>query len=101
MAQPNLIQSKLTWRFVLQDAQKRTEELLKLDPDWHLAKVISRQLEFMEECTRGDRSPTPEEADRITLGPIAVKNFEESDPDYAKWLSALDYAFRVTWSRLP
>ncbi|MBX3184466.1 MAG: hypothetical protein KIT72_02330 [Polyangiaceae bacterium] len=101
MPQPNLIQSKLTWRFMLQDAKKRTEQMLKVDPDWQLAKVISRQLEFMEECTRGERSPTPEEAGRITIGPIGAKNFEESDPEYAQWLGELEYAFRVTWSRLP
>ncbi|MCB9589698.1 MAG: hypothetical protein H6718_30065 [Polyangiaceae bacterium] len=101
MVKPNIIQSKLTWRFMLQDAQKRTDDMLKVDPDWQLAKVIKRQLDFMEQCTKGNRAPTPEEADRITIGPIAAKNFEVSDPEYATWLKELDYGFRVSWNRLP
>ncbi len=101
MVKPNIIQSKLTWRFMLQDAQKRTDDMLKADPSWHMAVVIKRQLDFMEECTKGSRSPTAEEADRITLGPIAARNFEESDPEYATWLKELDYGFRVSWNRLP
>lgn len=101
MVKPNIIQSKLTWRFMLQDAQKRTDELIQSAPNWDLPQLIKKQLDFMEQCTKGNRSPTPQEADRITIGPIAVKNLEESDPEYATWLKELDYGFRVSWNRLP
>ena len=55
----------------------------------------------MDRCTKGGRTPTEEEAERITLGAIAVRNLEEEDPEYADWLKELAYAFRKTWKTLP
>jgi len=33
------------------------------------------------------------------VGPLAVRNLEETDPQYSEWLIELDYAFR-NWSGL-
>ena len=54
----------------------------------------------MQQCVAGNRSPLPDEIERVDVGPIAVRNFEESDAEYASWLQELDYAFR-NWKRLP
>ena len=39
------------------------------------------------------RSPTFEESELLLLGAIAVKNFEDTMPEYARKLSELDYYF--------
>lgn len=101
MAAPPSIQSKAQWWSTLDAARRRTNEKLAFDPDRVMLKVVLAQLEFMEACTREGRSPTGEEADRITVGAIAVKNLDQEDPEYAGWLSELAYAFRKTWSSLP
>ncbi|NLE85158.1 MAG: hypothetical protein GX607_02050 [Myxococcales bacterium] len=95
------VQSKGQWYLLLEDARRRTDEKLAFDPDRTMLKVIRAQLDFMEQCTKGGRNPTKDETDRITLGPIAVKNLEEEDPEYADWLKELDYTFCVTWKTLP
>jgi hypothetical protein len=100
MVKPLLIQSKAKWQDVLQDALDRTHQLEQADPSGSLPKLIRRQLEFMKTTIAAGRAPTPEEAARIDVGPIAVKNFEDTDPPYAEWLMELDYAFR-RWSSLP
>jgi hypothetical protein len=97
---PNLIQSKSSWHDYLQKALQQTEELQQLDRGWALLKQVRAQLEFMQSCTADGRSPTAEEAKRIDVGPLAVRNFEDSQPDYANWLMGLDYGFS-RWDSLP
>lgn len=101
MVKPPIILSKFQWKMMLWDAKQRTQEKLAFDPNRRMLQTIQRQLEFMEQCTQGDRSPTPEEAERVTVGPIAAKNLEEEDEEYATWLKELDYAFRKRWESLP
>lgn len=101
MPAPQTIQSKGQWHLMLEDARRRTDEKLAFDPNRTMLKVIRAQLEFMERCVQGGRSPTEEEGDSITIGAIAVKNLEEEDPEYADWLSELAYAFSDTWDSLP
>ncbi|NLE87288.1 MAG: hypothetical protein GX607_12915 [Myxococcales bacterium] len=101
MPAPQIIQSKGQWRLMLDDARRRTDEMLAFDPDRDMLKIIRAQLDFMDRCTKGGRTPTEEEAERITLGAIAVRNLEEEDPEYADWLKELAYAFRKTWKTLP
>jgi Tsi6 len=101
MVKPLIIQSKLQWRMMLDDAIVRTDEKLALDPNREMLKSIREQLRFMKQSTVGDRSPTPEEAEQVTIGPMAAKNLEEEDAEYATWLKELDYAFRKRWRGLP
>ena len=100
MVKPLLIQTRGIWHVIVQDALARTDQIAKIDPTWVLPGVIRRQLEFMQKCVWGNRSPTPDEIDRVDVGPLAVRNFEDSDEEYATWLKELDYAFR-NWGRLP
>jgi hypothetical protein len=97
---PLLIQNKAAWHTIMQDALARTDQIAKLDPSWGLAQVVRRQLEFMQQCVEGGRAPTQDAMDRVDVGPIAARNLEESDPEYANWLEELWYAFR-NWERLP
>ena len=83
----------------MQKALQQTAEFQKLDPSWSLLKQVRTQLEFMQKCTENGRAPTPEEADRVTVGPIAVKNFDDTQPEYASWLMELDSGF-CSWDEL-
>lgn len=94
MPKPQLITTKAVFNVILRDALQRTAEIAKLDPSWDLPQVVRAQLEFMKKATQGNRIPTPDDKDKVDVGPIAVKNFEESDEEYADWLKELDYAFR-------
>jgi hypothetical protein len=94
MARSALIQSKSSWQSVLQRALKQTEEFQRLDPSWSLMKTVRTQLEFMQSRTENGRAPTSEESMSTTIGPIAAKNFETTQPEYAEWLMELDYWFR-------
>lgn len=96
---PNLIQSKSDWDVFLQKTLQQTVEFQKLDPSWSLLKQVRAQLEFMQECTEHGRAPTPDEVARVNLGPIAVKNFDDTHPEYANWLMELFGSFRH-WERL-
>jgi hypothetical protein len=100
MRDPLPIKSKGQWHLMLEDARRRTDEMLAFDPNRDMLKIIRAQLDFMEQCVQGGRNPTEEEANRVTLGPIAVKNLEEEDPEYARWLMKLHYTFSRTWKSL-
>ena len=94
MPAPMRIQSKKTFREVLDEALAKTREIAALDPSWTLPAEIQRQLEFMRACTDDTRVPTDEERTSTDVGPVAVRNFEDSDEAYADLLKELDYAFR-------
>jgi hypothetical protein len=99
MTQPLLIQTRDKWHEVLRDALAKTAEFERLDSSWSLLKNVRRQLEYMQSCVAGGRSPTADEASKVDVGPLAVRNFDDTQPEYAKWLMELDYAFRH-WDRL-
>ena len=80
-------------------AAKRTDEMAKI-PDYTVPRSVRAQLDFMLKCVKDGRAPTREEKDRVQIGPIAVREFEESDPPYATLLKELDYAFS-RWEELP
>jgi hypothetical protein len=94
------IDSHEMWRTWLGKARQKTAEALALDPSWPFAISIQKQLDFMDACVAGGRTPTAEEGSRITLGVMAVRNLEESAPDFATLLTELDYGFR-NWDYLP
>jgi hypothetical protein len=96
----SLIQNRRDFTRILQDAINRTERIQKVDPAWALPSTILKQLQFVAECIAKRRSPTATEMGKISLGQIAVKNLEESDPDYAEMLMAIDNRFGE-FERLP
>lgn len=77
---------------MLEEARLKTQEALAVDPTWSMTNTIQAQLDFMESCVANGRSPTPEEASRISLGVIAVRNLDDSYPEYSSLLKKLSYA---------
>ena len=57
-------------------------------------EVVRKQLAFMKQATTDDAEPSADDREKTDLGPLAVRNFDDSYPDYATLLKALDYAFR-------
>lgn len=100
MFEKSLIESHRAWWEWLERARQKTQEALALDPGWSLTNTIKAQLDFMESCVANGRSPTKEEALRVTLGVIAMRNLEDSCPDYALLLQEVGYAFKY-WDKLP
>ena len=93
MPKPLIITSRAVFDAVLRDALAKTDDIAKIDPAWTLPQSVKRQLEHMQRCTQHGRNPTDDEKALVDVGPIAVKNFEEGDEQYADWLKELDYAF--------
>jgi hypothetical protein len=55
---------------------------------------IRNQLRFMRETVDGGGSPTIDEKNRLTLGVIAVREFETSDPDYCDAITLAVFNFK-------
>lgn len=67
--------------------------VLTLDPRWPLRAQVASQLEFMAATTDEGRVPHEDERTRTSLGPLAARNLEESDPAFADQLQQLGYTF--------
>lgn len=94
-----LITTKAEFQTVLAFAREQTESL-RGSSGFKLLDTVLAQLEHMRTSTEEGREPTDEERGATDVGPIAVRNFEDSHPDYAKLLKELDYAFR-NFDKLP
>jgi hypothetical protein len=94
-----IIENHSEFKAILCKAVVRTDELAALDPSFKLPSVIRPQLDFMSQVLKENRVSAPEERARINIGVIAVRNFDDSDPEYATWLKALDHAFK-NWEQL-
>lgn len=91
MAEPLRILSRDAFAAVLAEARRYT---LALAPErWPLIRQVSLQLDFMAKATLEGRTPYEDEYTTTTLGPLAARNLEELDPQYADTLEQLDYAF--------
>lgn len=90
----DLIPTKAVFPVYLRDAIAQTQELKRQAPGLDILTIIERQLDFMKNATQGGRVPSQAERMRTDIGPIAVRNFDETYPDYAHLLKELDYAFR-------
>ena len=93
MAQRPTITNFAEFEIILRRAKHRTDQLAGLDPSYKLPAMIQPQLDFIGQFLRERVPPTATERERVTLGVLAVRNFEDTDPEYAKWLKALNYAF--------
>lgn len=92
MADLMRILSRDAFAEALAEARRRTRAL---DPSrWQLLRQLEAQLEFIAEKTENGR--VPHEDDRLctTLGPLAARNLEDIDPEYADQLEEIDYTFR-------
>lgn len=93
------IQTKRDFALMLSEAQKKTDGIVEAT-GWNLALSIKKQLDFMASCLGAGRRPTDDEAARINIGQLAIRNLEESDPQYADWLLELSYAFVDNWEQM-
>lgn len=85
------ITSRDAFAEVLAEARAHTRAL---DPSrWPALQSVAAQLEFMAQATARGRVPHPDDCARISLGPLAVREFAELDPEYADALAELDYTF--------
>jgi hypothetical protein len=48
----------------------------------------------MQGALIGGRLPSEEEKAKVTVGPLAVRNLDETDWELSRVLQELDYAFR-------
>lgn len=91
MAELMRITSRDAFAEVLAEARARTRAY---DPSrWPVLRQIEGQLEFMARETARGRVPHQDDRGRTNLGPLAVRDFAELDPEYADWLEELDYTF--------
>jgi hypothetical protein len=100
MVAPPLITTQASFDVYLRDAIFRMKALENIDASYNVATIIRRQLEFMQTATKGGRHPTPDEKAKIDIGPLSVRNFEESDWELARQLQELDYWFN-RYEQLP
>lgn len=75
-------------------ATRRTKEIAAEVPDWQVADMVLPQLDFMRASTTAGRAATGEELERLNVGVVAMRNVEEVDPDLARVLVELDFAYR-------
>ncbi len=91
---PDLVNNRREFAVVLDRAIDRTESLRAIDPNWGLSNEIMCQLTIVAEVIKGRRTPTEKEKNSIDLGPLAVRNLDESDPEYSDLLKEIYYQFR-------
>ena len=94
-----MIENHSELKAILRKAVIHTDELGTLAPSFDLPRIIRPQLDFISQFLKEDRVPASEESARINIGVLAIRNFDESDPEYANRLKALDYAFK-NWEQL-
>lgn len=94
-----LIASHSQLKAILDKAVVHTDKLAALDPTFRLPAMIRPQLDFISQFLKENRVPAAEERARVNIGVLAVRNFDDTDPEYANWLKALNYAFK-NWEQL-
>jgi hypothetical protein len=93
MVAPALITTRTGFAEHLQGALRRLAEVTG-SSGYEVSGTIVRQLESMQSAIVAGRLPTEEEKAKITVGPLAVRNLDETDWELSRILQELDYAFR-------
>ena len=75
-------------------ANKMTSERLSESPDYELYQEIERQLDLRKTRIDSGESLSDDQKDEISIGLIAVREFEETDQEYSEILSKLSYLFK-------
>jgi hypothetical protein len=94
-----MIENYSEFKSILDKAIVRTDKLATLGPSFSLPSMIRPQLDFISRFLKENQVPTMEDRTRLTIGVLAVRNFDDSDPEYSNWLKALNYAFE-NWEQL-
>ncbi|MBA3700641.1 MAG: hypothetical protein H0W78_17475 [Planctomycetes bacterium] len=91
---PDLITSRRVFATVLTQAVERAKALQALDPTWSLSAEILRQLDLVGSVIRSRRIPTAQEKSSIDLGPLAVRNLDDSDDEFSTLLKEIYFHFK-------
>lgn len=75
---------------VLKCAKEIVQRRLKLAPDYFIFQSIDAQLDYMKELIDGNISDRSKLKD-INVGLYAIREFEESDPEFAKELKKVQF----------
>jgi hypothetical protein len=92
-----IIQSRDDFFRVLDEAIRLTSDRLRQNPKDENYQSVEMQLDAMWRWTRDGRTPTDDERQSITIGRIAVREFEPAETpeeyDYNNYLHELNYYF--------
>lgn len=100
MAKEPVIPSRAELAEMVAEALDRTRALAAEDPASKLPPLIQPQLEFIAQHLEEGSPPAYADRQRINIGQIAARNYEDVDPEYARWLELLNYAVR-RWEQIP
>jgi hypothetical protein len=84
---------------LLDRALERASSYEQALPGVSLFVSVREQLSFMARCVQRDEPPADQDLQRINVGLLAVRELQETDPEFADWLMDLDYAFK-RWPEL-
>ncbi len=76
------------------EAIRMTNERLAVAADFQVLKSVKAQLDYILDSFRNNRTPTDTEKNRVTLGILAVREFEGSDSEYADILEKVSYLYK-------
>ena len=85
---------------VLALAHAMTQRRLE-PPTLDLYRVVEAQLDYMQAFEAVGVEPSDDERERVTVGVIAARNFDDVDPWYGRVLSVASYRFRHRGQPLP
>ena len=81
------ISTKLEYEKLIYETIEETQELIKQFPSMSIYRNILEQLKYIESIVITERrNPTKKEVEPVTLGSIAIKNFEYEFDPYARKL---------------
>ena len=79
---------------VLDLASAMTQERITLAPGVDVYVLIEQQLDFMRGFEAVGVDPSESDRERISIGVIAVRNFDDVDPEYSRVLCEAAYRFQ-------
>jgi len=75
-------------------AKKMTAERLAESPDYELYIEVDRQLNLINANVESGNTPTDEQKEEISIGLIAVREFEQTDEEFADILGKVSYLYK-------
>lgn len=100
MAGETTIPNRMELHEMAANALARTIAMAEEDPASKLPPLIRPQLEFILEHLESGVAPEYADRQRINIGQVAAGNFEDDEPEYARWLKVLNYSVR-RWEQIP
>ena len=79
---------------MLLQAMAHADQHLQESPHWAAMQVVKRQLSAMQRWTADMRTPTREEREKINIGLIAAREFDDAE-EIARLCHKLNHFFQV------